>query len=427
DKAASIVEPSDLATIIYTSGTTGPPKGVMIDHQNVCFTVESMRRSWEIDLAGKRILSYLPMAHIAERMVSHYQSAILGTEVTACPDPGLVAKYLPEVRPELFFAVPRVWEKIYGSVQSMIASNEEKKQQLDFAVGIGWQVSELHARGEQPTGELAATFAKVEPALTNLRATIGLDQCLSAITGAAPIPVGVFRFFRGLGVPLSEIYGLSETCGPMTWTPVQIKVGTVGPAIPGCEVKLAADGEVVCRGGNVFRGYLNDPEKTAEAIVDGWFQSGDIGVFDEDGYLKIVDRKKELIITAGGKNISPANIEAALKADPLVGQVCVIGDQRPYLVALMVLDPEVAPAWASKRGIEATGLEDLAQNAEVRAEVQRGVDEANKQFARVEQIKKFTLLPHEWLPDSEELTPTMKLKRRGIHARYAEEIEALYR
>lgn len=426
EAASIVVQPSDLATIIYTSGTTGPPKGVMIDHANVCFTAESLRMTWDIDLAGRRIVSYLPMAHIAERMVSHYQNALLGVEVTACPDPGRIAQYLTEVRPEILFAVPRIWEKVYGAIQSMVAGDTEKKNQLDYAIDLGWQVSECTARDEQPSDELAAKYEQVAPALNNLRAMIGMDHCMAAVTGAAPIPYEIFRFFRGLGVPLSEIYGLSETSGPMTWTPVRIKAGTVGPAIAGCEVKLAEDGEVICRGGNVFKGYLKEPEKTAEAVVDGWFHSGDIGVFDEDGYLSIVDRKKELIITAGGKNISPANIEAALKAHPLIGQACVIGDQRAYLVALIVLDPEVAPAWAKQRGIETDDLEQLALEPAVREEVQRGVDAANELFARVEQIKKFALFSHEWMPGSEELTPTMKLKRRGIHARYADEIEALY-
>ncbi len=426
ETAATVAQPSDLATIIYTSGTTGPPKGVMIDHANIVYTVEALRRTWEIDLVGLRIVSYLPMAHIAERIISHYQNILLGLEVSCCPDPGQVSAYLPEVRPEIFFAVPRVWEKMFGAIQSMVAANPEKKAQLDGAIAIGWEVSECEARGEEPSEELAQKFAMVAPALEQMRIMMGLDQCIAAVTGAAPIPVEIFRFLRGLGIRLSEIYGLSETCGPMTWAPVNIKAGTVGPAIPGCEVKLAEDGEVICKGGNVFRGYLNDPEKTAEALIDGWFHSGDIGTMDEDGYLKIVDRKKELIITAGGKNISPANIEAALKAHPLIGQACVIRDQRPYIVGLIVLDPEVAPAWAKQRGIEDCSLEALATHPEVIAEVRVGVDHANEQFARVEQVKKFTLLSHEWMPDSAELTPTMKLKRRGIHERYAAEIEALY-
>jgi long-chain acyl-CoA synthetase len=249
----------------------------------------------------------------------------------------------------------------------------------------------------------------------------------AAISGAAPLPVEVLKFFRALGLEMSEIYGLSETSGPMTWAPFKVKVGTVGPPVPGCEVRLADDGEVLARGGNIFRGYLNDPERTAEALDDdGWLHTGDIGVFDDEGYLKIVDRKKELIITAGGKNISPANLEAALKSFPLIGQVAVIGDNRPFVSALVVLDPDVAPAWAAKHGVEATSLAELAENPVVLEEIERNVTEANKRFSNVERIKKHTVLGTEWLADSEELTPTMKLKRRGVNAKYADEIEKMY-
>jgi long-chain acyl-CoA synthetase len=228
-------------------------------------------------------------------------------------------------------------------------------------------------------------------------------------------------------VPLSDVYGLSECTGPMTWTPYRVRPGTVGPPIPGQEVRLLDDGEVLCRGGNVFPGYLNDPQRTAEMLdEEGWLHSGDIGELDEAGYLRIIDRKKELIITAGGKNISPANLEAALKAFPLIGQACVIGDRRPYVTALIVLDPDLAPAWAGANGIEANSMAQLATHPDVRAEVERGLAEANARFNQVEQIKRFHILTDEWLPDSEELTPTMKLKRRGVLAKYAEEIEELY-
>jgi long-chain acyl-CoA synthetase len=325
--------------------------------------------------------------------------------VTTCPEASQIAAYLPRVRPEIFFAVPRVWEKIYAGVQAVMSGDAKQKAVFDKAL---------------ETGD--------DRVLRPVREMLGLDQALSAITGAAPIPVEVFNFFRALGVPMAEIYGMSESSGPMTFDAVMVRPGTVGRAIPGCEVKLADDGEVCCRGGNVFRGYLDDPEKTAEALDDdGWLHSGDIGVLDDDGYLKIVDRKKELIITAGGKNISPANVEAALKAFPIIGQACVIGDQRPFVSALLVLDPEVAPAWAKHQGIEDGSVAELAEHPDVVAEVERCVAEANRRFSNVEQVKRFKLLGEEWLPDSEELTPTMKLKRRGIHTKYEVEIEALYR
>ncbi len=405
DEAAAVAQPSDLATVIYTSGTTGPPKGVMLDHENVVWTAESLRRTLaQVATEGRRVLSYLPMAHVAERMVSHYLGSALGFEVTTCPEAGQVATYLPRVRPEIFFSVPRVWEKIYAGVQAVIAG--EPKQQQVFERGL--------ASGN-------------ESVLAPVRELLGLDECVTAVSGAAPLATEILQFFRALGVPLSEIYGLSESSGPMTFDPIEVRPGTVGRAIPGCEVKLAPDGEVICRGGNVFRGYLGDAEKTAEALDDdGWLHSGDIGVFDDDGYLKIVDRKKELIITAGGKNISPANLETALKAVPLIGQACVIGDQRPFIAALLVLDGDAARSWAKQHGLEGASLSELAEHPDVVAEVERGVAHANQSFSQVEQIKKFKLLGDEWLPDSEELTPTMKLKRRGIHAKYAAEIEALY-
>jgi long-chain acyl-CoA synthetase len=264
-------------------------------------------------------------------------------------------------------------------------------------------------------------------AFSTVRQLVGLDAVRAAITGAAPIPREVLEWFNAIGVPLSEIYGMSESSGPMTWAAYRIKPGTVGPAIPGSELRLGDDGEVLYRGGNVFTGYLKDPAKTAETLVDGWLASGDIGILDDEGYLAIVDRKKELIITAGGKNISPANLEGALKMIPLVGQAAAIGDARRFVSAILVLDPDLAPAWAAGRGLGGLSLEELAAHPDVVAEVQQGVDEVNRRFAQVEQIKRFLLVGEEWLPDSEVLTPTSKLKRRGVHARYATQIEDLYR
>ena len=256
---------------------------------------------------------------------------------------------------------------------------------------------------------------------------LGLDAAEMAVSGAAPIPVEILAFFRGLGLPLSEIYGLSETSGPLTWEPERVRLGTVGPPIPGLDLRLGSDGEVQCRGGNVFRGYLDDPARTAEALsADGWFSTGDIGELDPVGYLRIVDRKKELIITAGGKNISPANIEAALRAQPLIGQACVFGDGQPFIAGLLVLDPDVAPAWAAAHAVTDTAFDALADAPAVLAEIGREVDDANQRFARAEQVRKWVLLPDEWLPDSDELTPTMKLKRRGIAAKYAREIAELF-
>jgi long-chain acyl-CoA synthetase len=427
DALAAAGEPDDIATMIYTSGTTGPPKGVMISQYNVVYTVESLRRCIDFDeFAGKRVVSYLPMAHIAERMMSHYQTMIVGYDVHCCPDPAQLSAYLKEVRPEIMFGVPRVWEKIYNGVNAALAADAARKAQFDDGVTAAMAVKAAELDGTV-TQEQRDTWAFLDAvAFSAVRGLVGLDALQCAVSGAAPIPPSVLAWFEAIGVPLSEIYGMSESSGPMTWSPQRNKPGSVGRAIPGCDVQIADDGEVVCRGGNVFQGYYRQPDKTSEALIDGWLHSGDIGVSDDEGYVRIVDRKKELIITSGGKNISPANLEAALKMIPLIGQAAAIGDNRKFVSAILVLDPEAAAVWAKEHGKESLSFAELAADRDVVDEVQRGVDEVNEQFAQVEQIKRFFLVGEEWLPDSDVLTPTSKLKRRGVLARYAAEIESMY-
>ena len=424
---ADATHPDDIATLIYTSGTTGPPKGVMISQYNVVYTVESLKRCIAFDsFIGKRAVSYLPMAHIAERMMSHYQGMLLGYSVYCCPDPNQLTAYLKEVHPEILFGVPRVWEKIYNGVNAALSANPANKAQFDDGVNAALAIKQAQRDGIA-TKEQLDTWAFLDSAaFSSVRALVGLDSVQVGVTGAAPIPRGVLEWFQAIGVPLSEIYGMSESSGPMNWSPEANRPGSVGQEIPGCEVRIADDGEVICRGGNVFQGYLKQPDKTAETLIDGWLHSGDIGEMDADGYLRIVDRKKELIITSGGKNISPANLEAALKTIPLIGQAAAIGDARKFCSAILVLDPEAAMVWARAHGREGASPAELAADADVMAEVQVGVDEVNQQFAQVEQIKKFTLVGEEWLPDSEMLTPTSKLKRRGVNSRYADEIEGMY-
>ncbi|MFP3905723.1 MAG: AMP-dependent synthetase/ligase [Acidimicrobiales bacterium] len=427
DQAATVAKPDDLATIIYTSGTTGPPKGVMLTHANICWTVESLKETIGLtEFVGKRLVSYLPMAHIAERMTSHYQQSMLGFEVSCCPDPGQIAQYLGEVRPNIIFGVPRVWEKIYAGVTAALAADQDRAKQFNEAIEAALPIVEKMDWGTATDDEVATWEFLDQVAFSTVRGLVGLDQAEVAITGAAPIPGDLLAWFRAVGIPLSEIYGMSESSGPMTYAANQVKPGWVGPAIVGCEVELADDGEIVCRGGNVFVGYLNNPEATAETLVDGWLHSGDIGEVDADGYFRIVDRKKELIITAGGKNVSPANLEAALKMIPLVGQACAVGDQRPFIAALVVLDPDVAPSWAANEGLETTDLAELADHPRVVEEIERGLEEVMAPFNNAERVKKVKILGEEWLPDSDLLTPTSKLKRRGVLARYAEEIESLY-
>jgi long-chain acyl-CoA synthetase len=424
---AAATTPDDIATLIYTSGTTGPPKGVMISQFNVVYTVECLRRCINFDsFVGKRAISYLPMAHIAERMMSHYQGFILGYSVHCCPDPNLLTAYLKEVHPQILFGVPRVWEKIYNGVNAALGADPDRKAKFDEGLAAALAIKAAERDGVA-TQEQRDTWSFLDGiAFANVRALVGLDAVEVAVTGAAPIPRPVLEWFGAIGVPLSEIYGMSESSGPMTWSPEANRPGSVGREVPGCEVRLADDGEVICRGGNVFQGYLKEPVKTAETLIDGWLHSGDIGEFDADGYLKIVDRKKELIITSGGKNISPANLEAALKTIPLIGQAAAIGDNRKFCSAILVLDPEAAAVWAAAHGKSALSLQELAADPEVLAEVRAGVEDINRQFAQVEQIKKFHLDGAEWLPDSDMLTPTSKLKRRGVNLRYAEQIEQFY-
>jgi long-chain acyl-CoA synthetase len=320
-----------------------------------------------------------------------------------------------------------VWEKIHAGVEAALGADPEAKARFDGAVAQAIPLVEKRTWGSATGADDEKLAALDEAAFKGVRDKIGLDANEFAITGAAPIPAELITWYRAIGVPMSEIYGLSETTGPMTWAPHKVKAGCVGVAFPGVEVFLADDGEVCCRGGNVFSGYLDDPERTAEALDDdGTFHSGDIGVLDDDGYLRIVDRKKELIITAGGKNISPANLEAAMKTVPLVGQVCSVGDRRPYMVALVVPDPEVAPVWAKEHGVAFRDLADLAQQPELRAAIEDGIEDSMARFSQAERIKKVAILGQEWLPDSDELTPTSKLKRRTILAKYADQIESLY-
>ena len=301
---------------------------------------------------------------------------------------------------------------------------------MQAALDAGLRKVRLEQAGEPVPAELAQEVARAdEQIFAGLRTMLGLDEVLAINVGAAPTPVEVLEFFHAIGLPLAELWGMSETCGAGSVNPPEkIKLGTVGPAAPGVQIKLDSDGEVLVKSDVVMLGYRNLPEQTSEAFTeDGWLRTGDIGSFDEDGYLKIVDRKKEIIISAAGKNMSPANIEATVKsASPLIGQVCCIGDARPYNTALIVLDPDFAPVWAAQQGIEDTSLASLAHEPVVLAAVAEALDEAGEKLAKVEQIKKFTILESDWLPGGEELTPTMKLKRKPIAARYTEQIEAMY-
>jgi long-chain acyl-CoA synthetase len=424
------VQPTDLVTLIYTSGTTGPPKGVMDTHRNVLWMSASGNFTTPEPSPDDRHLSYLPLAHAFERYTGHWNAIIRRQQVYFCPDLQKVFEYAAEVHPTVMIGSPRVWEKLQAGILAAIAADPDPQRRagVQQALQVGRRVAEYRMRGEDLPPPLAAAAERAAPVWHAIRARVGLDQCRLGVSGAAPISADVVGFFRALDLPLVEGYGMTESTVGATLNPLgQERLGTVGKPNAGLEVKLAPDGELLLRGGNVMRGYYKDPEGTAAAIdADGWLHTGDVATIDADGYVTIVDRKKELIITAGGKNISPANLENLLKRNPLIGQVAVVGDRRPYITALIVLDAEATRAWAALHGLGGLSLAELAQHADVLAEVQRGVDQANEQVSQAERVRRFRILPVEWTVDSGELTPTLKLKRRVIYERYAQDIQNLY-
>jgi long-chain acyl-CoA synthetase len=433
DPAESVeeLELDDLLTLIYTSGTTGPPKGVQLTHRNLLFAVATADEMIEFPEEGGRVISWLPAAHVAERNAHYYLPMARGLSVTVCPDPRRIVEFLPKVRPSWFFAVPRIFEKLKSGLEAMVAGlPDEQREAAEKGLEASLQKVRAEQAGEEVSPEVAKTAEEAEEQLfSKLRHQLGLDELLAVNVGAAPTPLEVLEFFHAIGIPIGELWGMSETCGLSTCNPPdRIKLGTVGPPTPGVEIKLDDDGEVLVKADCVMPGYRNLPDKNEETFTeDGWLRTGDIGEIDEDGYLKIVDRKKELIINAAGKNMSPANIESHLKtASPLVGQAAAIGNARSYNVALVVLDPDFAPVWASQNGLDGKSIEELADEDKAKEAIQAAVDEANAKLSRVEQIKKFTILPEQWEPGGDELTPTMKLKRKPIDEKYAEQIEALY-
>jgi long-chain acyl-CoA synthetase len=430
DAAPRDVHPSDLVTLIYTSGTTGPPKGVMDSHRQVLWMAASGNDGLPDAALGDRHLSYLPLAHAFERYAGHWNSIVRRAEVFFCPDLQKVFEYAAEVHPTVMIGSPRVWEKLQAGLQAAIAAepDAQKRGAVEGALAVGRQVAEYRSRGEALPFELAAVAERAARVWMTIRSRVGLDQCRLGVTGAAPISPSVVAFFRSLDLALVEGYGMTESTVGATMNRVgQERLGSVGQANSGMELRVAVDGELLMRGGNVMQGYHKDPAGTAQAIdADGWLHTGDVATIDADGYVRIVDRKKELIITSGGKNVSPANIEGLLKRSPLVGQAAVIGDRRSFITALIVLDPDAARIWAARHARSGASLVDLARDAELLADMQAAVDAANAEVSQAEHVRKFKVLPVEWTAESGELTPTLKLKRRVIAERYAREIEALY-
>ncbi|MEV5003978.1 AMP-dependent synthetase/ligase [Nocardioides sp. LML1-1-1.1] len=429
DAAWQQVRPSDVATLIYTSGTTGPPKGVELTHAGLLSNLAAL-----LELADPgpddRVVSYLPDAHIVNRFMAHYGPMIWGYSVTTVADPKQMVATLPAVRPTLFVAVPMLWYKIKAALEHAISEETGLRGAVAMAaVRRGSARARLSTAG-RPVPMMLDLQAVVADRLVlrKLRAKLGLDEVKVALTGAAPIAPEALEFVVGIGLPVCEAWGMSELSALATVNrPDSIRVGTVGLAAPGVEIQVAEDGELLVRGPGVMKGYRGQPELTSEAIdADGWMHTGDIGSVDPDGYVRILDRKKELIINSGGKNMSPSNIENTIKVScPLIGSVVAIGDNQPFVVALVTLDPDAAAQFAAQHGLEPDPRV-LANHPEVRRQVEEGVARGNQRLSRVEQVKYTEILPVFWEPGGDELTPTMKLRRKPIAEKYASQIRALY-
>ena len=413
----------DLGTLIYTSGTTGPPKAVMLSHGNLAWTAQTGVDVFELG-ADDTNVSYLPLSHIAEQMFTIHLPATAGGAVYYAESIDKLAENILQARPTVFAGVPRVWEKFHAGVMAKLRETTGAEAKIaSWAMSVGRKANALRNEGKEPAGLLAMQERIADKlVLSKVRHGLGLDRGRVFVTAAAPISTEILQYFSAFFV-IHEVYGQSEDNGPTSLTMRgRTKFGSVGVPYPGSEVKIADDGEIVVRGPHVFMGYYKDEAATAETIIDGWLQSGDLGEFDEDGYLWITGRKKDIIITAGGKNIAPSSLESAIKDSPLVGEAVVIGDRRKYLTALVTLEEDAVAEYMAKHGLE----DPPHESAAVRAEVQSAIDEVNRQVARVEQIKKFTVLARQLSIDGGELTPTLKVKRNKVSSHFAAEIEAMY-
>jgi len=420
DRVASL-EPDGLATLIYTSGTTGPPKGVMLSHHNLTWTADLAREIAQLT-SEDCSLSYLPLSHIAEQMFTIHGPITGGARVYFAESIDAVPDNLKEVQPTVFFGVPRIWEKFHAGITAKLKEASPVKLKLvQEAMKVGREASDKKSHGA-PFESLPFKIAE-RVIFSKLKPAIGLGRARFCVSGAAPIAREVLEFFAGLDIDVLEVYGQSEDSGPTSFNlPDRFRLGSVGPAIRGVEVKIAEDGEILVKGPNVFMGYYKDPDATAETLVDGWLHSGDLGEF-RDGFLYITGRKKDIIITAGGKNIAPKNIEAALKNHELVNEAVVIGDRRKFLTVLLTLDPEAAERWAREHHVDVT---QVAEHPRVLGEIQRCIDEVNAKLARVEQVKKFKILGRNLTIEDGELTPTLKVKRNKVAEHFSADIEAMY-
>jgi long-chain acyl-CoA synthetase len=428
EKRLASRKPEDLAILVYTSGTTGKPKGAMISHRNILATLDGYQGAFAQGSQDER-MAFLPLCHIAERLGGQYHSLYAGAVLNFVENPETVPENVREIAPTIFTAVPRVWEKFYSGV--MIRLKEAGKLQqwaYAIAIGIGYKVAALkEARKPVPAGLALAFWLARVLVLNNVRKVIGVHRTRVCITGAAPISPDLIRWYMALGVEMYEVWGQTESCGAITSNPAgKVKPGSIGPQMAHAEVKVSPEGELLARGPGVFMGYLNQPEKTAETLKDGWLHTGDVGKVDEEGFFYITDRMKDIIITAGGKNITPSEFENQLKFSPYITDAVVIGDKRPYLVALVMVDHENVEKYAQDQAIPFTNYASLCRRPEIVALIQGEIDKVNKRFARVEQVKKFRLLETKLTAEDEELTPTMKLKRKLVNEKYKDLIEAMY-
>jgi long-chain acyl-CoA synthetase len=430
DERIAAIQPDDIATIVYTSGTTGEPKGAMLTHNNFTKTVAAGLGVMGLTGGEHRLISYLPLSHIFERLIGEWAALYLGAEVWFAESIEKLVANLKECRPTIFIGVPRVYEKFYSGVQANIAKQPTVKRALiTKAVAAGKEKVALEQAGKPIPFGLAKRHGVLDHlVLSKLRHELGMDACILAVTGAAPISTEVLGFVHALGLRLVEGYGLTETTAPVSVNPAsKIRIGTVGPPLPGVQVRFDGDGELLVKGYNVFNGYYRDDEATAAAMTsDGFFRTGDVGKFDPAGYITITDRKKDIIVTAGGKNVAPQILEERLKSEPIVSQALVIGDRRPYLVALITLDADVCPKWAADQGIVYTDMTDLSANAKVLETVGAAVERVNGGLSHAEGIKRWSVLPRDFTLDAEEITPTLKVRRKIIIEKYSDAIERLY-
>jgi long-subunit acyl-CoA synthetase (AMP-forming) len=431
DAAWHAIAADDLAALIFTSGTTGPPKAAQWSHR----TVMSQQRALDaaLPLPTDNIISFMPMAHSGGRITVHYMALAYGATITVCPDIKQLLHALPAVRPDTFFSVPRFWEKLQVAIEAMVQNEpEERRILLQRAIELGLQRTKAAECGSSASAAeiaaLDADYAETTAALKPILARVGLDRVKSAFVGGAPSTPELSQFFRAVGVPMLEAYGLTEGSLNVFNRVEMFKSGTAGKPLPGVEIRLADDGELLVRSDLNFVDYRHQPKETAETLdADGWLHTGDVANIDDDGFISIVDRKKELIINSAGKNMSPVTIESAIKGESsLIGQVVAIGDRRNYVTALITLDPEALATLGRRLGLSDRPVDQLVAAPEIQDEVAAAVEHGNRRLNSNEQIKKFSVLPSVWLPDGEELTPTAKLKRRAIHAKYAQEIESLY-